>query len=84
MTWRPADERPPWCPHPTCTPRAGFNEQVCIGELPRPEPHGLDENTHRLCLHGAKDDGEWTFDLQVNRGDAWHLWRLLALVWGFR
>lgn len=33
-----SNERPPWCPHPSCTPRAGFNAQVCIGELPTPEP----------------------------------------------
>jgi hypothetical protein len=75
-------ERPSWCPHSTCCPVGGASEQKCVGALPAPEPHDGDFNTHRLCLRGARDDGEWTFDLQINRADAWHLWRTLGHVFG--
>lgn len=53
---------------------------VCVGTLPQPEPHDGDFNTHRFCLHGAKDDGEWTFDLQVNRSDVWNIKRILTQI----
>jgi len=48
-----------------------------------PEPHDGDENTHRMCIHGAKDDGEWTFDLQINKGDGYAFYRLLKALFGF-
>jgi hypothetical protein len=74
-------ERPPWCPHPTCQ-FVGTQAQgsLCIGELPTPEPHDGDVNTHRWCIHGAKDDGEWTFDLQINQTDVWWMRRLFDRV----
>ncbi len=50
-----------------------------MGELPAPEDHDGINNTHRLCLHGAKDDGEWTFDLKVNRTDVWNMVRMFKL-----
>ena len=80
-TWK--QERPPWCPHPTCGYRASSQALVCMGELPAPEAHGEGMNTHRICLHGAKDDGEWTFDLQINKGDGYAIWRLLKGLFGF-
>ena len=76
-------ERPSWCPHSTCKPLVGYDGALCIGELPEPAAHGAAENTHRQCFHGAPDDCEWTFDLQINRGDAWNLWRLLRHVFKF-
>ena len=56
---------------------------VCVGQLPEPEPHGDGLNTHRICLHGAKDDGEWTFDLQINTGDGYAIYRLLRGLFNF-
>jgi len=76
-------QRPSWCPHPTCKFLVNTQEMACMGELPTPEKHGGGENTHRLCIHGAKDDGEWTFDLMVNRGDMWSLWRIIGSVFKF-
>lgn len=73
-------ERPEWCPHHTCQFKCQTQSSACVGALPEPVGHDGDFNTHRLCLHGAKDDGEWTFDLQVNRSDAYHLIRMLKLV----
>lgn len=73
-------ERPTWCPHQACQFVMRTQDSACVGQLPQPEPHGEDTNTHRLCLHGAKDDGEWNFDLQINATDAWHLGRLLNRV----
>lgn len=72
--------RPSWCPHNSCQFKCHAQEMVCIGELPQPEPHDGVDNTHRFCLHGAKDDGEWTFDLKVNRGDVWNIIRILKQI----
>jgi hypothetical protein len=72
--------RPTWCPHADCQFKCHTQEMACVGVLPQPEDHAGIANTHRLCLHGAKDDGEWTFDLKVNRGDAWNITRLLKLI----
>jgi hypothetical protein len=82
MKWK--QERPAWCPHSTCIYRVSGQAKLCFGELPAPEPHDVGENTHRMCIRGAEDDGEWTFDLQINRGDAWAFWRLLGKLFGFR
>ena len=75
--WR--QERPGWCPHSDCGFRICSQDSICIGELPEPADHGPHKriNTHRLCLRSAPDDGEWIADLQMNKGDAWHLVRLL-------
>ena len=73
-------ERPAWCPHTDCQFKCHSQEAFCVGTLPEPDPHDGDFNTHRMCLHGAKDDGEWTFDLKVNRSDAWNITRMLKLV----
>lgn len=76
-------ERPPWCPFQSCRYLASSQAAACLGALPAPEPHGDGENTHRLCLHGADDDGAWTFKLQINRSDAWAISRLLGRVFKF-
>lgn len=72
--------RPSWCPHPTCNYLLQTQDAACVGKLPDPIEHDGDKNTHRLCLRGAKDDGEWTFDLQINSSDCYHLTRLLNKV----
>lgn len=72
--------RPQWCPHPDCQFKCQTQDQLCVGILPEPDPHDGDINTHRMCWHGAKDDGEWTFDLKINKSDAWWMKRLLNLV----
>ena len=41
---------------------------VCVGELPEPQPHDNDVNTHRFCLNGAGERGG-VFDLQINKND---------------
>lgn len=76
--------RPGWCPHADCDPRQGSQGTLCLGELPAPDPHDGDVNTHRLCLRGAADDGGWVFDLKINRGDGWHIWRLLGALFDFK
>lgn len=73
-------ERPTWCPHSDCEFACHSQEAVCVGRLPAPEDHDGVANTHRLCLHGAKDDGEWVFDLKVNKGDVWNMTRILKFV----
>ncbi len=40
-----------------------------------PVDHGMDFNTHRLCLND--DTGDLPFDLQVNHGDLFWLSRVL-------
>lgn len=72
--------RPDWCPHRDCGFLCSSQELVCVGRLPKPDPHGDLMNTHRMCIHGAKDDGEWTFDLKVHNGDAWNLRRMLNVI----
>ncbi len=62
-------ERPKWCLHPTCQFSLSIQGVICCGELPKPEPHGDDHNTHRICWFTG--NGE-VFDLQVNRGDTYH------------
>ena len=79
-SWR--CERPSWCPVPGCGFVASSQAALCIGRLPAPEPHDGGENTHRLCLKGAKDDGEWLFKLCINRGDAWHIGRMFKAAFG--
>jgi len=77
-------KRPEWCPHTDCIFRAQTQDVCCVGLLPQPDPHDGDFNTHRLCLHGAKDDGEWTFDLKVNRSDAYNIKRMLEVIMSYR
>jgi len=72
-------ERPPWCPHPDCQIKQHFQHLMCVGKLPKPEPHGGDENTHRLCLDTRETHHE-VFDLQLNHTDAYLLRILLNLV----
>ena len=76
--------RPEWCQHSTCEYRLSSQDALCFGELPEPEPHGEGINTHRMCIQGAKDDGEWIFDLQINKGDGWAFFRLLGSLFGFK
>jgi len=45
-------------------------DAICGGQLPAPEPHDGDFNTHRFCINGASDTGG-IFDLQVNKTDLW-------------
>lgn len=75
-TW--TQERPPWCPHKDCAYLRSSQAAVCIGALPAPESHDGTDNTHRFCIRGAPDDGDWTFSLKINRGDSWAMRRILA------
>lgn len=61
-------ERPDWCPHPTCLFKRRVQDAMCCGDLPEPAPHDGDENIYRICLNGAADNGG-VFDLQVNDTD---------------
>jgi hypothetical protein len=76
------NQRPEWCPHQNCQYRLQTQDAACVGELPVPDPHGPDFNTHRLCLRGAEDDGQWAFSMTINGSDAWNLGRLLQVVRG--
>lgn len=73
-SWKP--ERPSWCPHASCKFILSTQAVACIGSLPQPADHDGTANTHRFCIKGAPDDGEWLFDLKVNRGDVWAFRRL--------
>lgn len=76
-------ERPTWCPHADCVFRRRAADAICGGELPKPEPHDGDMNTHRFCVNGPQDPEaprSAIFDLQVNAGDLdWFRWILDAL-----
>lgn len=72
-TW--IQERPTWCPHTDCAFRMRAQDAICGGQLPNPEPHDADFNTHRVCLNGVAERGG-VFDLQVNRTDAYHFRRI--------
>ena len=72
-------KKPNWCPHKDCKFKAQSQEKMCVGELPKLEPHGMGFNTHRICLN-TMGTGHGIFDLQVNWGDCWNMIRLLKLV----
>ena len=72
-------ERPTWCPHQTCQFKFRVTDAMCAGELPKPEPHDGDLNTHRMCLNGA-DEGGGVFDLQINRSDVGWFRRLFEAI----
>jgi hypothetical protein len=76
--WRQV--RPVWCPHQHCQFKVHSQDSVCVGMLPQPELHIDTLNTHRFCLHGAKDDGDWTFDLTLNSSDVYNITRILKQV----
>lgn len=78
MTWK--QERPPWCPSPACQFLLHTQQAACVGRLPQPVEHDGDFNTHRLCIHGADDDGNWLSPLMINSSDAYNLTRLLTRV----
>jgi len=40
-------------------------------------------NTHRLCMHGAPDDGLWLHTVEWNRGDAWNFRRIVDAAFKF-
>ena len=71
-------QRPDWCPYPDCLFKIRSQDSLCIGELPTPLDHAGVDNTHRLCMHGAPDDGEWMHIIELNRGDAWNMVRTLC------
>jgi hypothetical protein len=63
---------PDWCPHKDCKFIRQMQNAMCVGELPKPEPHGNDFNTHRLCLD-TRETGHGIFDLQINHTDIYNL-----------
>lgn len=71
--------KPEWCPHKECLFKLSSQDKMCLGKLPKPEPHDDDFNTHRLCID-TRETGHGIFDLQVNRGDCCNLIRVLKEV----
>ncbi len=65
------NKKPNWCPHANCIVLTCFQDKMCSGKMPKPEPHDNDFNTHRLCLKDSLPNNE-IFDLQVNRTDMYH------------
>ena len=78
-TWK--QERPAWCPHPDCLFVRRAMDAICVGHLPKPEPHDGDENIHRWCLNGAADNGG-VFDLQINNTDLWWFRQMFSALDG--
>lgn len=74
-------ERPSWCPHHNCIFKRRVMDGACGGQLPLPEPHGADFNTHRFCINKDLEAGiAEVFDLQVNETDLdWFRWIFDAL-----
>lgn len=74
-------ERPHWCPHNDCVFKAHSQNLMCVGRLPKPEPHGdtKDANDHRFCLD-ERETGHGIHDLQLNWGDAWNMIRILNQI----
>ena len=60
--------KPSWCPHKDCICKSLRENKICGGHLPKPEPHGNDENIYRWCLKDALPNNE-IFDLQINDTD---------------
>lgn len=56
-------------------------DAICVGHLPKPEPHDGDENIHRWCLNGAADNGG-VFDLQINNTDLWWFRQMFSALDG--
>ncbi len=77
-------ERPLWCPYETCQFLARSQDSICIGALPLHLVHDGVENTHRLCMHGAPDDGLWLHTVEWNRGDAWNFRRIVDAAFKFK
>jgi hypothetical protein len=71
--------RPDWCPYADCEFLLQFQNMMCVGRLPKPEPHLEGLNTHRFCLD-ERETEDGVHDLQLNRGDAWLMKRLLDQV----
>lgn len=72
-------ERPTWCPYPSCIFKRRVMDSICGGELPVQEPHDGDMNTHRICINGVDSSGG-VVPLQVNKSDLdWFRWVFDAL-----
>ncbi|HDZ25291.1 hypothetical protein LCGC14_1831940 [marine sediment metagenome] len=68
-------ERPFWCGHLDCLFLRRVMDSLCGGQLPSPEPHEGDLNTHHICIRT-----DTVFDLQVNFSDLdWFRWVFDAL-----
>ena len=52
---------------------------MCVGELPKPEEHDGDFNTHRLCFD-TRETGHGVFDLLINKSDAYGIRLLTDIV----
>jgi len=77
LEWK--QERPSWCPFPSCIQKRRVMDAICGGELPKPEPHEGDFNTHRICFNGADSSGG-VVPIQVNASDLeWFRWVFDAL-----
>jgi hypothetical protein len=74
-------ERPSWCPHPDCRFLRRSQDVICSGHMSSPRLHEGVENTHRLCQRA--DDGAWLHTVELNKGDAYNLYRILKGVFGF-
>jgi len=74
MNWK--QERPEWCPYHDCIFKRKTQDAICGGELPKPEAHDGDVNTHLFCINAeGKVD-----PLQVNKRDlAYFRWIFDAL-----
>jgi len=73
------NKRPDWCPYKTCIFKMNSQDLICTGELPEPEAHDNDENTHRFCLD-EREFGKGIHDLQINRTDAWYFKRHMDVI----
>lgn len=61
-------EKPEWCSRTTCQYLRNGAGIMCIGKLPKPEPHGGDFNTHRLCML-ERETGLHLVRLVINKTD---------------
>jgi len=71
--------KPDWCPHKDCQVNIQSQNKMCVGKLPKPEPHDNDFNTHRICID-TRETGHGIFDLLVNRTDLWNLKRIIDKI----
>ncbi len=67
---------PSWCPHQNCSCKVSLQDKMCGGELPGPDQHLDDFNTHRICFDTRKT-GHGIFDLMINKSDKFWIIRLL-------
>lgn len=81
MEWK--QERPSWCPQPSCKFKRRAQDACCVGILQTPQPHDVDFNIYNWCMRfddrvdryevNDSDLGQfrWLFDALDGKTTSW-------------